>query len=389
MKHRYVLSNIFALLLMLSATSVFSQEKAAAVENKTQPTQQEQKSSFSPAQKDSSSSFSSEKLAQSAVPEVAPIPDAPDRRFDAVRESWTTPSLGTSHLIPVSPLSSGIQSFDAYNYTMEAVRVQWRGGDPIDLYIMKPTGVEKPPVVLYLYGYESDTYRFLNEGFQQAVTKDGFAAVGFVSALSGQRYHDRPMKEWFVSELQESLAVSAHDVQMVLDFLAARGDFDMTRVGMFATDSGASIAILASAVDPRIKVLDLVDPWGDWPDWLANSPIVPDAERKDLLKPDFLSKVADLDPVQWLPKVQAKKLRLQDAVFAKSTPKSAKDKLRAAVPVGTAVVVYKTPEETKSVLEGSNVLLWIQNEIKSLPRPDTDMKVADHTQTAAPAASSK
>jgi hypothetical protein len=39
---------------------------------------------------------------------------------------------------------------------------------------------------------------------------------GFVSALTGHRYHDRPMKEWFLSELQECLAV-AHDVQLVLN----------------------------------------------------------------------------------------------------------------------------------------------------------------------------
>ena len=35
--------------------------------------------------------------------------------------------------------------------------------------------------------------------------------------------------------------------------------------------SGAAIAILAAAIDPRLKALDLVDPWGDWPDWLAKS----------------------------------------------------------------------------------------------------------------------
>ena len=62
-------------------------------------------------------------------------------------------------------------------------------------------------------------------------------------ALTGQRYHDRPMKEWFVSELRESLATSAHDVQMVLNYLASRGDVDMNRVGMFGDGSGASIAI--------------------------------------------------------------------------------------------------------------------------------------------------
>jgi len=44
-----------------------------------------------------------------------------------------------------------------------------------------------------------------------------------------------------------------------------RGDIDMDHVGMWADGSGAAIAILAASVDPRIKALDLLDPWGDWP----------------------------------------------------------------------------------------------------------------------------
>jgi hypothetical protein len=107
---------------------------------------------------------------------------------------------------------------------VELIQVQWRWGDPLDLYVLKPKGVKKPLVILYLYGYPSDTDRFKDETWQNSVTKDGFAAVGFVPALTGHRYHDRPMREWFVSELQECLAMSAYDVQMVLNYLATRDD---------------------------------------------------------------------------------------------------------------------------------------------------------------------
>jgi hypothetical protein len=274
-------------------------------------------------------------------------------------------------------MSSGAN--DLPSCTLEIVRVQWRWGDPIDLYVMKPKNVKKPPVVLYLYGYRSDAERFRQASFQQSATRDGFAAVGFVSALSGERYHDRPLKQWFVSELPESLAVSAHDVQMVLDYLATRGDLDMDRVGMFAQDSGASIAILASAVDPRIKVLDTVDPWGDWPDWLATSPVVPETERAAYLKPEFLKKVAPLDPVDWLPRIQTKKFRLQDAIFAPNTPKAAKEKMRAAVtadPGRATVVIYKTLIETQAVVRGDRALAWVKQELQALAAPAPQPKPA-------------
>jgi len=191
--------------------------------------------------------------------------------------------------------------------------------------------------------------------------------VGFVSALTGHRYHDRPMKEWFLSELQESLATSAHDVQMVLNYLATRGDLDMNRVGMFGQGSGASIALLASAVDPRIKVLDILDPWGDWPTWMATSPFVPEDEQANFVKPDFLKKAAVLEPIEWLPKVQAKKLRLQQNLFETDTPKASKEKLRAAIPSGTPVVLYKTVGEFNAAFPNSTNLEWIEHELHSLP----------------------
>ena len=299
------------------------------------------------------------------VPASPPIADPADTRFQGVKEDWTSPALKTSSLKPAPPLSGYINDYPSY--TVELLQVQWRFGDPLDLYVMKPKGIKKPPVVLYLYGYPADTDRFKDEGFQNKVTKDGFAAVGFVSALTGHRYHDRPMREWFISELQECLATSAHDVQMVLDYLATRGDLDMSRVGMFTQGSGASIGILTSAVDPRIRVLDALDPWGDWQTCMATSLFVPEEERADYLKPEFLKKAAALEPVDWLPKIQAKKFRLQDAIFEPVTPKAAKEKLRAAVPPGSTVVIYKTPEDFNALVRGKKELEWIQQELRSLP----------------------
>ena len=298
-------------------------------------------------------------------PASPPIANPADKRFVGVTEDWTTPSLSTSKLMPVQALRGGVDDFPGY--TLELDQVQWRFGDPLDLYIVKPKGVKKAPVILYLYSYNYDTDDFKSQAWQRAVTKEGFAAVGFVTALTGHRYHDRPMREWFVSELQESLAVSAHDVQMVLNYLATRDDLDMNRVGIFAEGSGATVAILASAVDPRIKVLDVVAPWGDWPTWFATSPFVPKEERADYVKPEFLKKAAALDPVDWLPKVQARNVRFQDATFDPTTPKAAKEKLRTAASATSLVVVYNTPEELKAARNHNKLMEWMYSAMRALP----------------------
>lgn len=314
------------------------------------------------------------------VPASPPIADPADNRFVGVKEDWNSPSLASSSLRAAAPVVGYIN--DMGDYTVELDQVQWRFGDPLDLYIMKPKGVKNPPVILYLYGFPTETDRFKDQGFQESVTRNGFAAVGFVSALTGHRYHDRPMREWFISDLQECLAVSAHDVQMVLNYLAARGDLDINRVGMYAQGSGASIAILASAADSRIKVLDTLDPWGDWPVWMADSPFVPEDERPQYVKPDFLKKAEILEPVDWLPRIRAKKFRLQDAVFEPNTPKAAKDKLRAAVPTGSTVVIYKTPEDFNVMVRGKKELEWIQHELQVEPEIRADSAISKRTDLA-------
>ncbi|MFZ1915954.1 MAG: alpha/beta hydrolase [Terriglobales bacterium] len=303
------------------------------------------------------------------LPGASPlIADPADKRFKGVDEDWTSPLLGNSHLRPAKTMEF-VAEHD--KYTTELVRVQWRWGDPIDLYVIRPKGVKKYPVVLYLFGYPSETDIFKDEDFQADATKDGFAAVGFVTALTGHRYHDIPMKKWFVSELQRCLAVSAHDVQMVLDYLASRGDLDMDRVGVFSQLSGASIGILASAADPRIKVLDALDPWGDWPMWMATSPFVPKEERPDYLKPEFLSKVALLEPIDWMPKVQAKKFRLLQRSYELETPTASKEKLQKAAPPGAIVEFCKNQVEFAYVVgeDGRKGVDWIKGQLRSLPAP--------------------
>ncbi len=301
-------------------------------------------------------------------PATPPIANPSDSRFQNVSEDWTTPALTGSHLVPVLPLRI---ANDFGGYTLELVQVQWRWADPIDLYVLKPKGVKNPPVILYLFSYNTDTDVFKDPVFQKAATKDGFAAVGFVSALTGHRYHDRPMKEWFISELQECLATSTHDVQMVLNYLEERGDFDLDRVGMFGQGSGGSIAIMASAADARIKVLDVLDPWGDWPVWMAKSPFIQQNERPMYVAPDFLKKASALEPIDWLPKIQARKFRFQDAVFEVKTPKAAKEKLWAAAPAGTRFVFYNTQAEFDSVFQNSVNQDWMEHELRMLPDATT------------------
>jgi hypothetical protein len=282
----------------------------------------------------------------------------------AQSEDWAALPLSASGLNTTSYVAVVLGKYEDAGYTRELVRVQWRTGDPIDLYVVKPNGVAKPPAILYLYDYRFDTDRFSDDGWCQRATANGLAAVGFTPAFSPQRFRNRPMKEWFVSQLQEALGASVHDVQMVVNYLGSRGDIDMGRLGMFAQGSGGAIAILASAVDPRIAALDLLNPWGDWPDWLKDSPQVPENERAEYIKPEFLRKVAGLDPVNYIPRLHLNAVRIVQVMDDPVTPRSAKDKIAAAARLPVQLVRFDDVRAHSDSLRAGGVAGWLHSQLQ-------------------------
>jgi len=263
------------------------------------------------------------------------------------------------------------------DFTREFIAVQWRPLDRIYLFVVRPRNVQKPSVAIYLYGHPSDTDRFMDDGWCQRTTSGGYAAVGLVPALTGHRYHDRPMKQWFVSELQEALGKSAHDVQMVLNYLAERGDVDMSNVGMFGVGAGATIAVMTAAEDPRIKAIDLLDPWGDWPVWTQKSEVIPEEERAAYVKPEFLKKVAAFDSVKLLPGLKTPHIRLNqlDDDVA-STPEDAKKQMEAALPATAEHHRFDTSIAFFSeVASGGRVFDWLKVQLKA---PDPKVREASN-----------
>ena len=291
--------------------------------------------------------------------------------YEEIQEDWSSLQIGTSKLEP-QPAMVGAVDDSQPTFTKIMARVQWRPGDPIDLWIYLPKGVKKPPVVLYLYG-PSRGERFNNNDWAARVTSGGVAAVGFNGALMGPRFHDRPMKEWFISELQESLGSTVHDVKFILDYLDGTGQVDMNRVGMFGEGIGGSIAILAAAADSRIKVVDTLEPWGDWPVFLTKSDVVKEDERyPDYGKPEFLKKVAPLEPTKWLADLKIP-IRIQQVKDIEASPEECKDAFKAAAPKQAQVDRFLTIADFTKLESGGRLFRWVKD---NLPKPSESPKPA-------------
>jgi len=289
---------------------------------------------------------------------------------EGFHEDLTSLGLQGSTLQPQTPFL--LERTDILNgkYFRERIQVGWRPHDTFDLYVALPKGVKNPPVILYLYSFPESASRFQSEQWYEGVAKDGYAAVGFVSALTAERAEHRARDEWFVGLLQESLAASVHDIQMILNYLSSRGDLGMDRVGMFGTGSGATIAILASAVDARIKAIDVFNPWGDWPVWAAKSWVIPEEERGNDLKtnkyidPKFLEIVAPLDPIRWLPNVKARSLRIQSVQSEATAPADTETKIAQAAPNRAEINQFKDYRVWMSIQHGPEIFGWLRQQLQ-------------------------
>ena len=290
-------------------------------------------------------------------------------------EDYKALGLESSTLQPQKPVV--LESLDILEgkYVRERIQVGWRPKDTFDLYVTRPKAARKPPVIIFLYSYPENATRFLSEEWYKGVAKDGYAVVGFVSALTAERAEHRAPDEWFVGLLQESLASSVHDVQMILNYLDSRGDLDMERVGMFGTGSGATIALLASAADARIKVIDVFNPWGDWPDWAAKSWVIPEQERGDdlttnkYIDPRFLEVIAPLDPMLWLPKVKAQSLRIQFVKSEAAVPAETQKRVMDVAPDRAELNQFGDYRAWMALEHGPEMFGWLRQELQSDAKP--------------------
>ncbi|MGA9673647.1 MAG: alpha/beta hydrolase [Terracidiphilus sp.] len=314
-------------------------------------------------------------LAQSVPPSVPKDsveqknPSSP-RPPIAGKENWAQLPVDRKAL-PLYLAGVSLGKTETPDFTRELIRLQWRASDPVDIWVVMPHGVTKPRVALYLYSYPSDIDRFRDNAWCQAATQHGLAAVGFISALTGERFRLRPMRDWFVPELQESMGSTVHDVQLIIDYLQKRGDLSVDKVGMFGQGSGGSIAILAAAADPRITAVDLLNPWGDWPDWLKGSPLLEDSERSKYLTADFLQKAAAVEPISFLPQLKDRAIRIQQILDYPNNPPAARDKIAETVPAIELVQFKDRPAHAES-WKTAGMSGWLAQQLQSKSEKQTE-----------------
>lgn len=263
-------------------------------------------------------------------------------------------------LRPSKPLV--IQTDTRPTFTREIISMQWRPLDPITFFVIKPKNVRRPSVVLYCYTFPQSSKRFMDDEYCARITASGAAAIGFESALTADRYRNRPMREWFVSEMRESLVSTVHDVQYLLDYAQSRGDLNASSAGFFGTGSGATIGVLAATIEPRIRALDLIGPWCDWPTWMKESKQIAEDERPKLTQRAFLRDIRDLDPLNKISKLNIP-IRINHVKEDPTVPDRTIEALRKRLPKSATLTLHEDNIAFYRWTQANSMFGWLPSKL--------------------------
>lgn len=171
-----------------------------------------------------------------------------------------------------------------------------------DAYLVLPTGAKRAAAIIWFHWLESgaptsNRTEFLDEA-------KSLAHGGVVSLLVDGTL---PWKEPPTSIAHDVAAVE-HEVKMLrrgVDLLTARPEVDPDRVAAVGHDFGSMYCSLMLGADERVKALVMMTPTAHWADWFYRYWRIRDPEA------EYLSAMAPLDPVTWLPRANGRPILLQ------------------------------------------------------------------------------
>jgi predicted esterase len=180
-----------------------------------------------------------------------------------------------------------------------------------DAYLVVPVGAKKAASVIWFHWLESgaptsNRTEFLDEA-------KAMAHRGVVSLLVDGTL---PWKEPPTSIAHDVAAVE-REVKMLrrgVDLLTARPEVDPDHIAAVGHDFGSMYCSLLFGADERVKALAMMTPTARWADWFYRYWRIRDPEA------DYLSAMAPLDPVTWLPRANGRAILLQFSASDRFVP---------------------------------------------------------------------
>ncbi|MGC9317657.1 MAG: alpha/beta hydrolase family protein [Armatimonadota bacterium] len=212
------------------------------------------------------------------------------------------------------------------------------GGEHVPAVLIRPTGVERPPVVLFLHGLGGDKGQARLAAMLLA--PQGVAVMAIDAALHGDRAVEGPgIGRQLAADLQ-ALVRTVIDNRRAIDYIHTRGDLDPDRLVLMGASMGAILGSIVAAVDERIDAAVLLVGGGGWERILEAS----EHPAAAALRESGLSgegSLAQLDPVHFVGHISPRPVLMVNGTQDRIIPPEAAEALHQAAQQPKEVLWYE------------------------------------------------
>ena len=182
----------------------------------------------------------------------------------------------------------------------------WDSDEPVPAYAYYKKGNRGMPVVIFMHGMGGSKEQ--NASRLQELARQNLFVLAIDAHLHGERKvpgifpQGKSLgglgNDYAIWVHQTSISHTARDVSKIIDALSARGDVDLSRIGVGGISMGSSTAMVLAWKEPRISVvvglIGAVDFWSD----VTKTPAGKEQDAKRAaLSPRVRQLVYSLDPL--------------------------------------------------------------------------------------------
>jgi len=279
-----------------------------------------------------------------ALPVVAPAADD----WDALRAVYDYDAVAPLdvQLGPTRPMGA---------YVVESLSFAGAGDERVPALLIRPTGVERPPCVLFLHGLGGSKQDA--EFAAAALTPRGIAVLAIDAARHGERAQGELELTPDFAATGGPLVRTVIDNRRAIDYIATRDDVDAERVVLVGVSMGAILGSVVAGVDERVDAAALLVGGGDWDQLLTTSehPLV-QRLRAAGAGPGFMTHV---DPVNFAGHISPRPVLLVNGTQDMIVPRVAAEALQAAVGEPREIIWYEGGHVDMPLDVLGSVLSWI------------------------------
>ncbi|HWG42785.1 MAG TPA: dienelactone hydrolase family protein [Gemmataceae bacterium] len=193
----------------------------------------------------------------------------------------------------------------------------WDPDEPVPAYAYYKKGNRAMPVVIFMHGIRGSKG---GDGQRLRDLADrGYFVLAIDAYLHGERkipgmvrnLSDLGGEDYSIWVHQSSVSHTARDVSKIIDALSARGDVDVSRIGVIGISMGSSTCMVLAWREPRISVVvGLIGAVDFWSDMTKTTPGPEQDAKRKALSPRVRQLVGSLNPRDRMPAIAPKALFL-------------------------------------------------------------------------------